>query len=156
VWTLREAGGLRLQWPRDADRLPNGNTLVTDSLNRRVFEVTPEGRVVWSYGTPLIPYEADPIPDGERAGNYEASTDTSATTEGASTGGGTAAASPEPLPSSDTDGVTAADVPGLSLLLVGIKAVVPRLPIWFGEFQLLITLLSLVGVGVGVVDHRRG
>jgi hypothetical protein len=51
--------------------------------------------------------------------------------------------------------VTAADVPGLSLLLVGLKAVVPRLPIWFGEFQLLVTLCSLVAVVAGVVDHGR-
>jgi hypothetical protein len=159
AWTLREAGGLRLQWPRDADRLPNGNTLVTDSLNRRVFEVTPGGEVVWSYGTPLIPYEADPIPDGERAGSYttRAETPTTGSTGGASTASTAAdTTSPDQLPSSSDDGLGADDVPGLSLLLVGIKAVIPRLPIWFGEFQLLVTLLSLVGVGVGLVDHRRG
>jgi hypothetical protein len=34
--------------------------------------------------------------------------------------------------------------------------VIPRLPIWFGEFQLLVTICSLGLVVVGVVDHRRG
>ncbi|WP_142859292.1 aryl-sulfate sulfotransferase [Salinigranum halophilum] len=161
AWTLEEAGGLVLQWPRDADRLENGNTLVTDSLNRRVFEVTPGGEVVWSYATPLIPYEADPIPLGEVAGDPASSaqttngTDTSASTDGTGDGPATsAAAAPTQQPAS-SGGLSAADIPGLSLLLVGIKAVVPRLPIWFGEFQLLVTLLSLGLVGVGLVDHRR-
>lgn len=36
-----------LQWPRDADRLPNGNTLITDTSGGRVVEVTPTGEVVW-------------------------------------------------------------------------------------------------------------
>ena len=30
-------------------RLPNGNTLITDSDSGRVFEVLPSGRVVWTY-----------------------------------------------------------------------------------------------------------
>jgi hypothetical protein len=176
TWTLANAGGLRLQWPRDADRLPNGNTLVTDSLNRRIFEVTPGGEVVWSYATPLIPYEADPMPVGETAGAYESpeATATPPATDGTpwkdgtttptDTGGTSASASASATetsqptaPGTDGDsGISAADVPGLSLLLVGIKAVIPRLPIWFGEFQLLVTICSLGLVVVGVVDHRRG
>ena len=173
-WTLTEAGGLPLNWPRDADRLPNGNTLVTDSLHRRVFEVTPGGEVVWSYATPLIPYEADPIPEGEVAGPYSATATAAAATPvtgtadeataaaGASGTGTPTAQSSRPAATEGaggtrdgTGGVTATDVPGLSLLLVGVKAVFPRLPIWFGEFQLLVTLCSLVAVVAGVVDHRR-
>jgi outer membrane protein assembly factor BamB len=38
-----------LVWPRDADRLPNGNTLITDSRNFRVLEIDPNGTVVWQY-----------------------------------------------------------------------------------------------------------
>jgi hypothetical protein len=45
-------------WPRDADRLPNGNTLVTDSNNQRVIEVTPEGEIVWEFYAPWAPYDA--------------------------------------------------------------------------------------------------
>ncbi|MDX5987409.1 MULTISPECIES: aryl-sulfate sulfotransferase [Haloferax] len=61
TWTL--AGGLN--WPRDADRLPNGNTLVTDTLNHRVIEVTPEGRIVWEYYATWGPYDAERIGTGD-------------------------------------------------------------------------------------------
>jgi len=33
-------------------RLPNNNTLITDSVNGRAFEVTPAGRTVWEYFNP--------------------------------------------------------------------------------------------------------
>ena len=48
-----------LNWPRDTDRLPNGNTLVTDTLNHRVIEVTPQGEVVWEFYAPWAPYDAE-------------------------------------------------------------------------------------------------
>jgi hypothetical protein len=35
-----------------AQRLPNGNTHVTESATGRLFEVTPEGEVVWEYVIP--------------------------------------------------------------------------------------------------------
>lgn len=47
-----------LQWPRDADRLPNGHTLITDSNGNRVLEVTQNGSVVWSVDVDT-PYEAE-------------------------------------------------------------------------------------------------
>jgi hypothetical protein len=33
-------------------RLPNGNTLITESMYGRAFEVTPEGEIVWEYYSP--------------------------------------------------------------------------------------------------------
>jgi hypothetical protein len=33
-------------------RLPNGNTLITESDNGRAFEVTPGGQIVWEYWNP--------------------------------------------------------------------------------------------------------
>jgi outer membrane protein assembly factor BamB len=63
VWEYDGTGsGKKLAWPRDADRLPNGNTLVTDSRNFRVIEVGPNGSVVWSHSladSRGIVYEAD-------------------------------------------------------------------------------------------------
>lgn len=59
TWTLGTAG--KLNWPRDADRLPNGNTLVTDSLNHRVIEVTPSGEIVWEYYVTWGPYDAERV-----------------------------------------------------------------------------------------------
>ncbi|WP_336134970.1 aryl-sulfate sulfotransferase [Natronomonas amylolytica] len=46
-------------WPRDADRLPNGNTLVTDTLNHRVVEINPQGEVVWEFYAAWAPYNAE-------------------------------------------------------------------------------------------------
>jgi len=46
-------------WPRDADRLPDGNTLVVDTLNHRVVEITPEGEVVWEFYAAWAPYDAE-------------------------------------------------------------------------------------------------
>jgi hypothetical protein len=56
----------RLQWPRDADRLPNGHTLVTDSNGDRVLEVDTNGTVVWS-ATIGFPYEAERLGTGDES-----------------------------------------------------------------------------------------
>jgi hypothetical protein len=61
TWTLTGD----LNWPRDADRLPNGNTLVTDTLNHRVVEVTPRGEVVWEYVVTWGPYDAERVAHGD-------------------------------------------------------------------------------------------
>jgi len=37
-----------------ADRLPNGNTLITDATHGRIFEVTPEKETVWEYKLPAM------------------------------------------------------------------------------------------------------
>ncbi|WP_436923311.1 aryl-sulfate sulfotransferase [Halosimplex amylolyticum] len=66
TWNLGVDGNLN--WPRDADRLPDGNTLVTDSLNHRVMEVTPEGEVVWEYYAPWGTYEAERVNLGDEPG----------------------------------------------------------------------------------------
>ncbi|PIE23844.1 MAG: hypothetical protein CSA62_05460 [Planctomycetota bacterium] len=56
--------------PRDADRLSNGNTLITDYGNARVIEVSPEHEIVWSYGgkrrkaLSFEPYNADRLSNG--------------------------------------------------------------------------------------------
>jgi hypothetical protein len=49
-------------------RLPNGNTLITSGTQNRIFEVTPDGKIVWDYRSP---YGADehgpgghPMPGG--------------------------------------------------------------------------------------------
>jgi hypothetical protein len=57
-----------LAWPRDSDRLPNGNTAITDTNNNRVLIVTPNGSTAWEYQTSskhpydieLLAYEDEP------------------------------------------------------------------------------------------------
>lgn len=44
-----------------AQRLPNGNTLITEASFGRIFEVTSDGQVVWEYGVPFFDtYEGRP------------------------------------------------------------------------------------------------
>ncbi len=131
AWSLESAGGVALNWPRDADRLPNGHTLVTDTLNRRIVEVDADGEVVWSYATTRIPYEADRLPEGELVGAPRAG-------EGGVDPGG-----------------PSGDVPVLSTLLVLLRSVAPGLPFWFDEAQLGLAFASLVLVAAGLVDRRR-
>ncbi len=56
----------RIQWPRDADRLPNGNTLITDTHGNRVIEVNESGAIVWQVGSSL-PYEAERLETGDES-----------------------------------------------------------------------------------------
>nr|MDO8112651.1 aryl-sulfate sulfotransferase [Candidatus Sigynarchaeota archaeon] len=46
---ITSAGGLPLDWPHDADLLPNGNILVADTGNNRAVEIAPNGTVVWQW-----------------------------------------------------------------------------------------------------------
>ncbi len=41
-------------------RLPNGNTLITESDDGRAFEVTPEGDVVWEFVNPNMTEQREP------------------------------------------------------------------------------------------------
>ena len=63
TWTLGSSESLN--WPRDADRHPNGNTLVVDTLNHRVFEATPTGEIVWEYYATWGPYDAERVTWGD-------------------------------------------------------------------------------------------
>lgn len=53
----------RMQWPRDADRLPNGNTLITDTHGNRVMEVNESGDIVWQVES-MLPYDAERLETG--------------------------------------------------------------------------------------------
>jgi hypothetical protein len=61
----------QLAWPRDADRLPNDHTLVTDSNGDRILEVAENGSVVWSLGV-VSPYEAERLGTGDESTNGHA------------------------------------------------------------------------------------
>lgn len=52
-----------LQWGRDADRLPNGHTLVTDTHGGRVIELDEQGGIVWRLDVPVA-YEAERLNTG--------------------------------------------------------------------------------------------
>jgi hypothetical protein len=128
VWTLRQAEGVAFSWPRDADRLPNGNTLITDSANQRIVEVNESGATVWSYRTPLIPYEAERLPAGETVG---------ATLYG-----------------SPGDTSEAAEIPVLTPLLQIVRTSLP-IPFWLSELHVGTTILALcLGLAGGGLHLR--
>ena len=52
LWEWRETPDFFDAFVGDADRLPNGNTLITSGARARLIEVTPEGEVVWSQQAP--------------------------------------------------------------------------------------------------------
>ncbi|WP_459194746.1 aryl-sulfate sulfotransferase [Halosimplex sp. J119] len=64
TWSLRGGG---LDEPRDADRLPNGNTLIADRRAHRIVEVTPEGDVVWEMYSPYQPYDVERVGTGDES-----------------------------------------------------------------------------------------
>lgn len=71
VWQYRVP--LRMSWPvRDANRLPNGNTLITES--DRIVEVTKEGQVVWQFrlATNTFTNKTDPENTPAGRGFYKA------------------------------------------------------------------------------------
>ena len=135
AWTVTDAGGIDLSWPRDADRLPNGHTVITDSRNDRVVVVDGNGTMVRSYATPPLPYEADILPYGERPGLANASAAAGTANETAS-----------------------ADVPVFSTVLGGLHHVV-AVPYWVSELHLIAVTVALVLWGTGgyliAGDRRR-
>lgn len=80
----------RLQWPRDADRLPNGHTLITDTHGGRIIEINERGEIVWQVeaGTP---YEAERLSTGDESDGGE-----SAARVGLESRGDTSPATAEP------------------------------------------------------------
>ena len=85
TWTYARG----LSWPRDADRLPNGHTLVTDTRNDRVLEVDATGEVVWSVDVHR-PYEAERLGTGPESHGGPAVDPTAADDAGARSADGSA------------------------------------------------------------------
>jgi len=71
----------QMQWPRDADRLPNGNTLVVDSNGGRVVEVAPNGSVVWNV-TLSSAYDVERLGTGDESTGGESASKLGLTSSG--------------------------------------------------------------------------
>ncbi|MFC6938792.1 aryl-sulfate sulfotransferase [Salinirubellus sp. GCM10025818] len=131
VWQYDGTGSAELlQWPRDADRLPNGNTLVTDSRNFRVLEVGPNGSVVWRYEMKEergIVYEADRLDVEEEPDSVPSGRDLTSRSSGGALG-------------------------SIVATVEGWLGFVPFLPVWVGVLELLV---ALVGLGALVALARE-
>ena len=146
-------------WPRDADRLPNGNTLVTDTLNHRVVEITPEGEVVWEFYAAWAPYDAE---RGEEGANGPTMADQGTTGEYTVSGGGD-----EGPASQYTVGDGISDLGSYTPWSDGFDELATRYshvepffrPVGIGSWaflSLVVALLVALGWGVGeAVTHRR-
>jgi hypothetical protein len=53
AWSYADREGFFSAFISGAQRLPNGNTLICSGAPGHVFEVTPDGRIVWDYLSPL-------------------------------------------------------------------------------------------------------
>jgi hypothetical protein len=54
VWRFAPQTGFLSRFRGSVQRLPNGNTLITESDRGYVFEVTPEGDTVWRFANPDV------------------------------------------------------------------------------------------------------
>jgi len=86
-WTYAD---VEMEWPRDADRLPNGNTLITDTHSNRIIEVNRSGDVVWEVSYPRA-YEAERLGTGDESAGGQSAQALGLTN--VTTGGGAAAVS---------------------------------------------------------------
>ncbi|HET7324067.1 MAG TPA: hypothetical protein VFJ06_07035, partial [Halococcus sp.] len=135
TWGVNSANGIRFSWPRDADRLPNGNTLITDSRNNRVVEVAPNGTTVWSVHTGIWPYDAERLPYGELLGSDRLPRMNATGGLGLGTGEST--------------------LPLLGRAYAGLSYVVP-LPLWFQPWHIGAIAVGIVLIVIGQAVFRRG
>ncbi|WP_160133397.1 arylsulfotransferase family protein [Halococcus salsus] len=137
AWGVDSSNDVAYSWPRDADRLPNGNTLVTDSRRDRVVEVAPNGTTVWSTDTGTWPYEAERLPYQEMANDSDL---------------------PRMNASGDAPVVDGgSSIPYVDEAYAGLSYVV-SLPVWFAAWHIAVIvvglLLAIVGLGL-VWSGRR-
>ena len=92
-WVWKDA---TMQWPRDADRLPNGNTLVADTNADRIVEVAPNGSVVWEVSFPG-PYDVERLSTPDESGGGPAAAAAGLTGRSADDGDADESRSPSPV-----------------------------------------------------------
>ena len=59
VWTYSDPEHFSATYISGAERLPTGNTLVSSGPQGRIFEVAPDGEIVWEYWSPYSGREDD-------------------------------------------------------------------------------------------------
>ena len=139
----------QLRWPRDADRLPNSNTLITDTNGNRVIEVNQQGDVVWKVDI-KGPYEAERLATSDESAGGPSATQAGLETRKA---GNTVDARKYPLWEQIADDVVAAwsnAIPNTVL-----NPLLYVLPPWIGVVELGGVMLFLVtgSVWIGIEFH---
>jgi len=132
TWTWRDD---HLQWPRDADRLPDGRTLVTDSNGNRLLEVARNGTVVWSVEI-AFPYEAERLGTAHESDGGPSAT--SANLQNRHGDGGTGGEDSDTA-DSGTGSVSGGIDSGVARILrsvPGVNAALYVAPVWVGYTEL--------------------
>ena len=74
IWRYADPPVFYSDFISGAQRLPNGNTLIDEGMTGRIFEITPDGEIVWQYVNPVVfegPLaQGDSIPPGVPAGPH--------------------------------------------------------------------------------------
>lgn len=164
TWTLGSSDVF--SWPRDADRLPNGNTLIVDSLNHRVIEVTPTGKIVWEVYVPWGTYDAERTAVGDEAYGYDRPTITDLDATGSYTvtgsaglvpGTGDSLTFPQQLMQTFAGTPLAAPIQSFATRWAHVAPWVS--PVWMSSWDFARTVLALVlsvgWIAVEVVLGRR-
>lgn len=116
----------RMQWPRDADRLPNNHTLIVDSNGNRVFEIDQDGEIVWQVNVSTA-YDAERLSTGDESDGGHSAESANLSSNGPVS------------PNEDSSGIKA-------LIRSGIDGFIPKTiqngiffiaPSWFGLYDYL-------------------
>jgi len=137
----------RMQWPRDADRLPNGTTVIADSHGERVLAVRPDGSVAWSRPVPTGNYDVEMLGTGDESAGGASATRLGYESERAS-----------PFDDVDPGHWLVATVPPILL-----HGTLFALPAWASPFDAALVLVAAavvamwlaVEAAVAVREHRR-
>jgi hypothetical protein len=144
-WVWRDS---TLQWPRDADRLPSGNTLITDTQGGRVIEVDKNGSVVWTVRIGL-PYEAERLSTGDESSGGPTATEAGLTSRGAGSAVPSSARADTGVIAA-TKGVVQTVVP--PKILNGVLFALPQWAVWW---HLPLALIALLDLAVwGYLEYR--
>jgi hypothetical protein len=127
----------RLRWPRDADRLPGGHTLVTDSQGNRVLELDENDQVVWQVAV-STPYEAERLGTGDESATGRSQT---------ALRNGTGTAGDDPPRSSKT---------GLAWLVAFLRGPVVNGLLYVAPAWMTVGDLAAAGVGLGALGALAG
>lgn len=76
----------RMAWPRDADRLPDGHTLIVDTNGHRVLEINKSGSIVWSVDY-YQPYDVERLGTGDESSGGPSATSLNLTSKMVSSNG---------------------------------------------------------------------
>lgn len=136
----------RTAWVRDADRLPNGHTIITGTNSNVVFEIDQQNEVLWEVEVET-PYDAETLESGDESTGGESASHLGLNDSTGSVSRG-----------EGNGGFSLSRIANFGIGILPdkiVNAVKYVLPLWVGKEEVgaLIVLLSTTGVWMGVEYH---